>query len=467
MRTQPFILRKDWVTMSDLPIKISADAKDIKDLWKFIYYKWSSIKGVICSIVILNLCLCIFHIIKSWNLWLISFLPLNILLLILWFILFYIPRTPRNKIGFFIAINCETSENAGAFRTDFIDSIRKCLDLGNNGVQFYFKILPDYISAKILRTEDAKILTLKYRANFLLYGRVRTRVISNQTISVIDINGIVTHSPISHDIHTKFTKEFGELLPQRIFVDKENDLLKYEFTAQCVDLISKYIIGISFFLSGLNERALMLYHEINSLLRVQQPTLPAINKIRNRMQTRFFEVYSQLANKEYNLWLNNEGIYPLDKYKSIVSTMSELCPDVGPAHLYKAILCFLDSRDIKGARVELSKCKNVNEAILLCDHAFLEGYGGNLSSARARYKKAAKLNVPISTINQIEDFISIILILEPEKYQLYYCLAWINWCIKGDIEQGKLDFEEFIKKDSNHRYENEIRLSREYIKQLK
>lgn len=453
--------------MSEIPIKINADIKDIKDILISIYHKWSSVKGLFCSLIILNLCLCIFCIIRNWTLWQISFPSLNVLLLILWFILFHIPRTPKNKIGFFVAINVESPEKGDTFRSDFINSIQKSLNLGNTGDHIHFRILPDYISAKILRIEDAEKISHKYRANFILYGSVRIRLINKIETSVLDLNGVVTHKPISQHIQTKFAQEFTELLPQRIFIDKENDILKYEFTAHWVDLVSKYIIGLSFYLSGLTNRALILYHEVYALLNAERTDLPAIIKMRTRMPMRFYEAYSQLANFEYNNWLNKEGSYSLVEFKKCVSKMSELCPNIGPVHLFKAILLFLDSRDIKGTQTELYRCRDIDKAILLCNHAFLDGYVGNLSSARAKYKKAAKQLVQVNTINQIEDFISIILKIEPDKYTLYYCLAWINWCIKGDIKQGKRDFEEFIKKNTEQRYGDEIHISKEFIKQLK
>jgi len=452
--------------MTEFPVKVNADSKDIKELAHLTYQKWSSLKGLFVSLIVLNLILCIYHLIQGWNFCIISFPSTNILLSTLWFIIYYIPHTPKNKIGFFIAINCENSETFKTFKSDFIACIQKALDLGNTGHLIYFKILPNYISERINTTEYAVKLTHKYNANFLLYGRVRKRVIDKVETSVIDLNGVVTHKPLTQKNKSALTKEFAELLPGRVFIDNENDILKYEITAQCLDIISKYIIGISFFVSGLNAQALMLYHEVNLLLKTQQTNLSAIIKMRRRMPSRFYEIYSHLANFEYNEWLNKEGNYSLEEFKNCVLKMSELCSNIGPVHLYKAILLFLESRSVSEARAELNLCKNVDKTILFCNYAFLYGYMGALSSARANYKKAIKSQVPIQTINQIEDFIVIILKIEPERYTLYYCLAWINLCIKNDIKQGKKDLNEFIKKDSESKYADEIRITQNYIKEL-
>ena len=386
---------------------------------------------------------------------------------IIWFITTYIPKTPRNKIGFYVAISCHSKEEEFVFKSDFIDILQKSLQAGTNQEYFHFYVFPNYIADGIKKIGDANKLISKYKGKFLLYGSVRTRLVNNKETTILDLGGVVTHRVIPANISKIFGKEFSELLPQRIFMGKDGEILQFEFTAQFIDIISKYIIGISFLVSGLSDNALHLYEEVAELSKKHKTNLPAIVAIRKRLPIRFFEIYSRLANQEYDKWLDTEGSHDISLMKTYILKMSQFCPNVGRIHLYRAIMYFLDKREISKAKIELQKCTDVDKTTILCSTAFLNGYAGDISSAQSKYKKASKLTIPSKTIDQIEQFICIILKLEPDKYQLHYCLACINMFIKDDQRRARRDFNEFIKKNKDNKYPNEIRLAKEYADQLK
>ena len=88
--------------------------------------------------------------------------------------------------------------------------------------------------------------------------------------------------------------------------------------------------------------------------------------------------------------------------------------------------------------------KNDRNSIWHLNQAFLYAYTGNLKTATRHYRNAISAEFSPDIISKIEDFILFIATNDPAKYQLYYCLGFFNWKIKGDLLQAVKDFERFL-----------------------
>jgi hypothetical protein len=67
---------------------------------------------------------------------------------------------------------------------------------------------------------------------------------------VLDLEGGVSHSPVTTNFSQSFAKECTELLPRKLQLSKENDLFAFQFTSEWTDVVSRYIIGIASAISG-------------------------------------------------------------------------------------------------------------------------------------------------------------------------------------------------------------------------
>ena len=91
---------------------------------------------------------------------------------------------------------------------------------------------------------------------------------------------------------------------------------------------------------------------------------------------------------------------------------------------------------------------------------FLLAYESDLRSAIRNYRQALlQSTVPAEVIGKIEDFMLHVATAEPQKYQLYYCLGFLNWKFKGDLVQAAADFSTFIAHRREGEFAKEVELT--------
>ena len=131
---------------------------------------------------------------------------------------------------------------------------------------FKFLDLKDHVLEKIHSSDDALNFINEMGYSFMIYGKARTTKIKGKTQHVLDLSGIVAHRPIPTEISKSFSKEFTELFPRRLIISTEGDLFTFEITANWVDVVSKYIIGIAALLSGDIEYAQELLEDLKKIV---------------------------------------------------------------------------------------------------------------------------------------------------------------------------------------------------------
>jgi len=395
----------------------------------------------------------------------ILFLTIVVIILV-WYVSSRPPKSPKNKIGFLVSLACEDDAESVQVREDFIIPLRQLMKSGETGGMFHFLEMPNHIAKNIIDIDDAHELRAYCRAHFFLYGRVRLRKINGKDHHVIELNGIVTHRPISDDVRKVFSEEFTELLPGRVNISKENDLLSFQFTSEWIEVVAKYIIGIAAAMSGDIKYAELMYSQVKDRLATKDSNFPVYQKISERLPIRMSELNEAMAASAHRAWCDTHDSTYLDQLGSYLEKVDPSRFELIGVSSLRAIYIVLKEGDGDKALNIVKKAKDVNSALWYYNLAFLYAYTGDLKKAIRSYKAGVVFLIDPHAIGQIEDFMCWVLEKEPDKYQLYYCLGFFNWQVKGDGIKAKEDLEIFLGSGNDAEYTKERELAREWITEI-
>lgn len=259
--------------------------------------------------------------------------------------------------------------------------------------------------------------------------------------------------------------EFREVFPRSLIIAEENDLFSFEFTAQWIDAVARYVVGIASMISGDLDYAEGIFQGLsNQLTGGDRAGPPAIATIRARLPSRLAEVSKNRLHRLMSHYLSKRDRQSLELAETVLDELEERDPGYYSAHLSRAICAFALHRDIEGARAVLMKCQSVQDPTWRYSLAFLSGYEGNLKDAYDHYKRAFRRECTNPTIPiQTEEFMLIVLDEEPEKKQLFFCLGLINERAKGDLASARRDYEQFLAGTPADDYPVEHELVRKWI----
>lgn len=387
-----------------------------------------------------------------------------VLIAIFWWISTRPPKTPENKIGFLVSITCGSDVESEKLKEDFLIPLKRLIKSGDAGNFFHFMMLPRHLASSVVDQDEAQMARIRSRAYFMLYGQVRLRTIGGKEHHVIDLEGLVAHTEIPDAIRRQLSTEFAELLPRKVNIATENDLLSFQFTSEWADIVAKYIIGISALISGDVNTAEQLFKEVQVKLAGKDKAFPVYQKLAVRTPIRLAEVYESKANQALLQWSQNHDPVQIDLLTSALEKISDKTR-LG-YQTFNAIATFLANRNVDDAIKSLKTAKNTNDGTWNYNMAFLNGYKGNLKVATRHYNQASLHAVPAETLAQIEDFICWVLKTEPVKFQLNFCLGIFNWKAKGDHIQATNDFRAFLKEATTGAFVKEQELANQWILEL-
>jgi hypothetical protein len=263
------------------------------------------------------------------------------------------------------------------------------------------------------------------------------------------------------------TKEFGELFPRRLHITTENDLLAFNFTSDWTECVAKYIIGIASACSSDIDYAEQLYMDVQKKLESINTDFPIFTKLKERLPTRFSEIYLSRSKGFLNAWRKTQDKNVLSQFVLNLTKISGDLVDSYDVLLLRSVESFLNGRRIKDAVEYTKKCKRYDDPVWHFNLAFLRAYEGNLIKTIRQYRICENYDVAPATLTEVEDFMVWILEEEPEKYQYHYCLGFFNWKIKGDLHQAINDFGEFLKHIRNGEFVKEKDLAQKWISEVK
>ena len=169
----------------------------------------------------------------------------------------------------------------------------------------------------------------------------------------------------------------------------------------------------------------------------------------------------------YRRWVERHETVDIDQIRENLNKIEEARLTQSRVLNLRAISLFLKDRDAKGAIRLLKKSTEKNNAVWHLNLAFLFAYSGDLGNALRHYRKAITFPIEAETISQVEDFICLIIDEELNKYQLFFCLGFFNWKIKGDKKQAIKDFKKFLSTGAAIEFIHEKELVRSWIETIK
>lgn len=378
-----------------------------------------------------------------------------------------LPRSARDRVGFAIAIDCESEQLEKTIVADFVGNLRRLLNEHNLTHKFDLVRIPQAHAARLIDADAATRARVASRCQFLIYGNARVRQIGGKTKHILNLDFQVAHRPIPKQISQGLATEMSELFPRRLHIDTENDLISFEFTSEWIDCVAQYTIGIASSLSGDLDFSESLFLSLLHNKHLQHSSLPPFQKMRQRLPIQLGEIYGYRASQVYEKWQKSRAPILLNETWQHLVKLRNYYPEHYSGRLLASICFFVLRRDVAAAIKEIKKCRTTGDGTWRYNYAFLLAYSGNLMKARRMYETAfhgycARQDVPM----QAEDFMLWILDLEPNKIQIHFCLGLVNWRAKGDLKLAMHHFQEFIQKADSNAYPEPLRLAKAYVSTL-
>jgi len=450
-----------------------ASLLNIKDISELITQlsknRWYKIEGLIISIVIaLGFeCAILLPFKVSFTHISIVYILTAIFIIIIWFYAKRIPKTHKGKVGFIVCIRYDADAQRAKIKEDFIASLQDLIKSGRAGSSFQFIKTPEHIANNIKDLDDANELRVKSKGHFVIYGRVRHRELFGKKHHVLNLNGLVSHKSIPQEVGQAFAEEFSELLPRKVNITEENDLLAFDFTTEWIECVSKYIIGIAAYFSLDFNYSEQLFNDVSDLLEHKDQAFPVYVKLKQRIPERLSEIHIARANGVATAWTKTHNPNLISLLGEHLQKVGKKCSSMYTFVLLKSIWLFLSEKDTITAKKELRKLKKHKDGTWRYNLAFLLAYEGSLKSSIKQYKHAFMAEMQPDMLSKIEEFIAWALEEEPNKYQLHYCLGYINRNKKGDIDLAIQDFENFLEHGDENEFVREKIMAERWIQEMK
>lgn len=379
-----------------------------------------------------------------------------------------IPRHRKGFIGFGVAIAYEDPQHGARLKADFTGALRKLLSGQAGHPGFHFVEYPQHISRKVEGIDDARELIGKSRGHFLIFGSAKRRVLDGETTHVLEMEGVVRHAEVAHEVSARLAEEFRAVFPRNLHVAEENDLFALRVTAQWVDVSARYVVANAALISGDLDYAEQLLRQLEAEFQASNvPGVPAAAHIQNKLPIRIADLLKLRIGRLGSQYMLKHDPEPLKRSEPILDELAKYDSAWYSGHLHRAICAFVLRRDLSEAYAALKNCEGNPDPTWLYSKAFLKAYEGDLRSAADLYRKAFRKDpsdpsVPIQT----EEFMNIVLAEEPHRVELHFCLGLVNYKSKKDLAAARRDFEHFLARTGEEQHARERGLARKWIDKI-
>jgi len=383
---------------------------------------------------------------------LLTYIFVNILLSLFWFILRKKPKFKKNQIGILFSILTENDNIKRKIKTDFFDEIKKQIQQIDKNIKI--KILSEYQSRK-LQENPSSVTKFQHKCNskFLLHGHARIRRNNNKDYYSIELNESIIHDLIDKRLSDVILKDMRTVFPQNTLINNDEEYSEFKLSSEIFSYGSIYILGVACFFSRDYHRAFKFF----SVLISKEID---ISKIKDKdgyarilKNTKEFKV-SILHHLAYTAYSTDDDIKLIEHYINLSKADGIVNYDL---LLLEGILYFKKGNLLKAIEIT-NEAKKISKRDFTwaLNMGFLLAYDGKPEETYLYYKKAfddKSINVHI----QCEVFIEKILKKEPEKYQLHYCLGLIYFFIHKDYKLALEEFEMFVDKENIENSHTEIK----------
>jgi hypothetical protein len=443
------------------------DISAIKGLLEFLERTWLRPIGLVAAFAVLLIVCAVSSTFLPKILIEIAASIFSIIILISWVKTSRLPRCPSNKVGFVIAIACDTEEIRKIFRSDFVQHLKNLLSEGESADRFWVHEVSHLRNIDVSTLKDATDLRDKMHAAFVLFGQVRSRGRSGQQQHIVDLRGLVSHTRLNEKSQKQLEREFTELLPRRLVTEAGAELPGFELGSSLAELAARYIIGIASECSGDFDYATKLFADAEKRARdLSAAASPAANKILERIPVRLSEIEIARARYAYNAWRVSKDELDLDAVYSFLMSAPNHAQSMGEWLTLMAIYEVFRNADYQKARGLLSAVRS-NDAVSKMNFAFLDSIGKNLRSAVKNYRAACKIGVALDTAEEVMDFLDMYRERRPEFYaEISFDLGFVAYSVLGDRHLAQQYFNDFEDADSARRYVEQIKLVPKWLDEL-
>lgn len=378
-----------------------------------------------------------------------------------------VPKNKRGKIGIVVALKTEKDKEKTRLENDLIQEIHKYLQSSKIADKFQVIQFPQKISEKIIDDKKAFEYLVRARGHFLIYGSLVQRNFDEKISYVFKLQGLVRHLPVTLYISNKLSREFAELLPQKIVFPEAKEVLGFEITQRWIGYVIKYIIGIAAFISSDIDLSFKLFNELEDELKNinESNDVPPVVEIKNRLPLRLIETLELFLDRNYFFFIRTRDREYVLKTKPFLDLLQRIAPDDYKAHQVRAIYYFFQDK-IDEAIHEFDDIKD-QDIGWHYSLGFLLAYKGNIDKALEHYRKTFYKETGPNVVNDVDVFISEIIKNRPDLIQLYFFRGLINYKAKPDYQLAKEDFEYFLNQKESTRFPQLIKLSEKYLLDIK
>src|SRR5690606_4492745 len=147
-------------------------------------------------------------------------------------------------------------------------------------------------AGRITSEKEARDALNASRAVFMVYGRARLRTTSDGPKHLLNVRGIVRHSVTSDENKALLSTEFGRFLPQKLILDKTNDVFSFEVTSEWLNVAVRYIVGVASMISGDLRHAETLFLSVRELLPSRIKGIGPVQQLSRTLPGRLANLYS-------------------------------------------------------------------------------------------------------------------------------------------------------------------------------
>jgi len=390
----------------------------------------------------------------------IIFLLLAVIFVLIWLAIRRIPKFKQIEIGVLFAIRTDNENVREKIKKDFFTEIERNIKGVDNKINVL--ILSEYHSEKI---DNNKMLIKKYHetsnAKFILYGIARNRIQNGKEHYVIEFNESVSHKRITEENHRNLVRDMFSVFPRKSMISHDEELTGFSLNSLLFTYGSLYILGLACIYNGYVETAYKLHKKCNNMnVEVKDE---AVNnnfiRIKNNNKQLIMNELHHMALKEYAGECNWSKIgEKVKEAEKICSLSYDMCA--------LSSIYYFHERDIKKAKERLFEARKKSNGDFTWAYslAFLFAYEEKLNKSYTYYKIGFQNRAAINVHIQCEEFIYNVLELEPDKYQLHYCLGLLYYYKHEDYQLANEEFKIFLSEDEKpKKYEEYYRYLDQYI----
>lgn len=343
----------------------------------------------------------------------------------------------NQKLKVVLAIYNDLDSETSEFEEDFYKELRAVMKNGNLGGSIDLIQASSGESRDVDSEKDLIRILDRYQANFLIYGRVRTRQDSDGLNHFAEFRAIVRHAELQSHVQKAFQNEISSVFPVgKIRIPKSDQLPQFKLTADWLGFSSRYIISLAAFTVGDVDYSDQLLVDAGEILIRLPRKFVQERSLQTKLHARRYENSSIKAQRLHSKWrrdrssaIAKELLRELEVAEGFGSLSQELIQ-------LKAQAVFIESFDAAYAE-RLVRSAMFNHAIVQYNLGFLLAWQGKFNEARKCYKSAAKKNPSKEDLDQIYTFLSWLMKIKPDcQFNIWWCEAMVRIYLKDDLEKA-------------------------------